>query len=143
MQAELREARTAELPAIYALRGRAFGRGSDPDGTRAAWFGRHDQEDPWRDAGANYVAVDDGQIVATLRVFARRLRFSATTLAVAGSFASGTPEQLGEWVPQCYGTPEDPQIGAFCVSEPDAGSDVSSLRTRARYEAGQYEFWVA
>ena len=27
-----------------------------------------------------------------------------TTLAVAGIFASGTPEQLGEWVPQCYGT---------------------------------------
>jgi len=30
---------------------------------------------------------------------------------------------------QCYGTPEDPKVGAFCVSEPDAGSDVSSLGT--------------
>src|SRR5204862_4154097 len=40
-----------------------------------------------------------------------------TTLAVAGIFASGTPEQLGEWVPQGYGTPEEPQVGAFCVSE--------------------------
>ena len=49
-----------------------------------------------------------------------------TTLAVAGIFASGTPEQLGEWVPQCYGTVDDPKVGAFCVSEPDAGSDVSS-----------------
>src|SRR5262249_3967443 len=56
-----------------------------------------------------------------------------TTLAVAGIFSAGTPEQLGEWVPQCYGTPEEPQVGSFCVSEPDAGSDVSSLRTRARY----------
>ena len=27
-----------------------------------------------------------------------------TTLAVAGIFAAGTPEQLGEWVPQCFGT---------------------------------------
>jgi len=64
-----------------------------------------------------------------------------TTLAVAGIFSAGTPDQLGEWVPQCYGTPEDPKLGAFCVSEPDAGSDVSALRTRARYDALADE-WV-
>src|SRR5918999_2440855 len=64
-----------------------------------------------------------------------------TTLAVAGIFAAGTPEQLGEWVPQCYGTQEDPKVGAFCVSEPDAGSDVSSLRTRAKYDEAKDE-WV-
>jgi acyl-CoA dehydrogenase len=64
-----------------------------------------------------------------------------TTLAVAAIFASGTPEQLGEWVPQCYGTPEDPKVGAFCVSEPDAGSDVSSLRTRAKYDEAKDE-WI-
>jgi acyl-CoA dehydrogenase len=64
-----------------------------------------------------------------------------TTLAVAGIFAAGTPEQLGEWLPQCYGTVDEPHVGAFCVSEPDAGSDVSALRTRARYEEGKDE-WV-
>ena len=64
-----------------------------------------------------------------------------TTLAVAGIFSAGTPEQLGEWVPQCYGTPEEPKVGAFCVSEPDAGSDVSSLRTRAKYDEAKDE-WV-
>ena len=64
-----------------------------------------------------------------------------TTLAVAGIFSAGTPEQLGEWVPQCYGTVDEPQVGAFCVSEPDAGSDVSSLRTRARYDEASDE-WV-
>jgi acyl-CoA dehydrogenase len=64
-----------------------------------------------------------------------------TTLAVAGIFSAGTPEQLGEWVPRCYGTPEEPQVGAFCVSEPDAGSDVSALRTRARYDEAKDE-WV-
>jgi len=64
-----------------------------------------------------------------------------TTLAVAGIFSAGTPEQLGEWVPQCYGTPEEPQVGAFCVSEPDAGSDVSALRTRAKYDEAKDE-WV-
>ena len=64
-----------------------------------------------------------------------------TSLAVAGIFANGTPEQMGEWIPQCFGTVDDPKVGAFCVSEPDAGSDVSSLRTRARYDEAKDE-WV-
>jgi alkylation response protein AidB-like acyl-CoA dehydrogenase len=52
-------------------------------------------------------------------------------LAAAGIASSGTPEQTLEWVPQCFGSPEDIKLGAYCVSEPDAGSDVSSLKTRA------------
>ena len=64
-----------------------------------------------------------------------------SSLAAAGIFAAGTPDQLAEWIPQCYGTAEDPKVGAFCVSEPDAGSDVSSLRTRARYDEAADE-WV-
>jgi acyl-CoA dehydrogenase len=64
-----------------------------------------------------------------------------SSLAVAGIVSSGTPEQIGEWVPQCFGTESEPQVAAFCVSEPDAGSDVSSLRTRARYDEAADE-WV-
>src|SRR6476620_1887320 len=64
-----------------------------------------------------------------------------TTLAVAGIFSAGTPEQLGEWVPQCFGTVDEPAVGAFCVSEPDAGSDVSSPRTTATYDEAKDE-WV-
>jgi acyl-CoA dehydrogenase len=64
-----------------------------------------------------------------------------TTLAVAGIFSAGTPDQLAEWVPQCYGTADDPQVGSFCVSEPNAGSDVSALRTRAKYDEPKDE-WV-
>lgn len=62
-------------------------------------------------------------------------------LAAAGIAGNGTPEQIMEWIPQCYGTPDKIQLGAFCVSEPDAGSDVSSLRTRAVYDEANDE-WV-
>ena len=69
------------------------------------------------------------------------LAIFGSTLAAAGIAANGTPEQQGEWLPQCYGTPDDIKLGAFCVSEPDAGSDVSSLRTRAVYDEAKDE-WV-
>jgi acyl-CoA dehydrogenase len=64
-----------------------------------------------------------------------------TSLAVAAIFGQGTGEQIGEWIPQCFGTPDEPAVAAFCVSEPDAGSDVSSLRTRAVYDEAKDE-WV-
>jgi acyl-CoA dehydrogenase len=64
-----------------------------------------------------------------------------TSLTVVSIFGSGTPEQAAEWIPQCYGTPDDPQVAAFCVSEPDAGSDVSALRTTAKYNEAKDE-WV-
>jgi acyl-CoA dehydrogenase len=63
-----------------------------------------------------------------------------TTLGVAAIVANGTPEQQMEWVPQCFGTPEDIKLAAFGVSEPDAGSDVSSLRTRAIYDEASDEW---
>ncbi|HEY5943327.1 MAG TPA: acyl-CoA dehydrogenase family protein [Solirubrobacterales bacterium] len=64
-----------------------------------------------------------------------------TTLAVAAIFGQGTPEQMGEWIPQCYGTADDVKLGAFCASEPDAGSDVSGIRTSAKYDEATDE-WV-
>jgi acyl-CoA dehydrogenase len=64
-----------------------------------------------------------------------------TSLAVAAIFGQGTPEQLGEWIPQCFGSAEDPKVAAFCASEPDAGSDVSAIRTTARYDEAKDE-WV-
>ena len=64
-----------------------------------------------------------------------------TTLGVAAIMANGTPAQQMEWIPQCFGTPDDIKLAAFGVSEPDAGSDVSSLRTRARYDEATDE-WV-
>src|SRR4029450_7030583 len=55
-----------------------------------------------------------------------------TMLAVAGIFSAGTPEQLGEWVPQCYGTPEEPAVGALCVAEPHARAGLFARPSRAR-----------
>lgn len=81
-----RQAEEGELAAVYALRERAFGRPS-------AWFAAHDRDDPWRAAGATYVAARDGRVVATVRVFARSLRFGSRTLAVAclGDVATEEP----------------------------------------------------
>src|SRR5919197_1564121 len=54
-----------------------------------------------------------------------------TGLPLVALMASGTPDQFLKWAPEMFGTPEDPKLGAFAVTEQDAGSDVSSLRTRA------------
>jgi alkylation response protein AidB-like acyl-CoA dehydrogenase len=69
------------------------------------------------------------------------LAIFGTTLGVAGLMGNGTPEQIAEWIPQCFGTPDDIKLAAFGVSEPDAGSDVSSLRSRAVYDEAKDE-WV-
>ncbi|MEV0560743.1 acyl-CoA dehydrogenase family protein [Dactylosporangium sp. NPDC050588] len=64
-----------------------------------------------------------------------------TSLAVAAIYASGTPDQMLEWVPQCFGDAADPKVAAFCTTEPEAGSDVGSMKTRARYDEATDE-WV-
>jgi acyl-CoA dehydrogenase len=64
-----------------------------------------------------------------------------TSLAVASIYGSGTPDQMVEWVPQCFGDPDDPKVAAFCTTEPEAGSDVSAMRTRARYDEATDE-WI-
>ena len=59
------------------------------------------------------------------------LAIFGTGLPLAALAGNGTPEQLIEFGPRMFGTPEDPKVAAFAVSEPQAGSDVRSLRTRA------------
>jgi alkylation response protein AidB-like acyl-CoA dehydrogenase len=69
------------------------------------------------------------------------LSLVGSTLAAVAVVANGTPEQVGEWCPQMFGGPGEVKLGAFCSSEPGAGSDVGSIRTRAVYDKASDE-WV-
>ena len=66
------------------------------------------------------------------------LTIFGTGLPLTALAAVGTSEQLFEWAPRMFGTPEDPKVAAFAVTEPQAGSDVRSLRTRARREGDEW-----
>ena len=83
--------------------------GSDPDGILACIYA---EELHWGCAGI-------------------ALAISGGSLAAAGIAASGTPEQIARWVPECFGTGDEIKLGAYAVTEPSAGSDVRSLRTTA------------
>jgi acyl-CoA dehydrogenase len=63
-----------------------------------------------------------------------------TGLAVAAIFGQGSAGQVGEWIPRCFGSVDDVRVAAFCASEPNAGSDVSGVRTSARFDevAGEW-----
>ncbi|WP_422737690.1 acyl-CoA dehydrogenase family protein [Micromonospora sp. WMMD729] len=69
------------------------------------------------------------------------LSIFGTSLAVAAIYGAGTPDQMVEWVPQCFGDVDSPAVAAFCTSEPEAGSDVGAMRTRAVYHEASDE-WV-
>ena len=67
------------------------------------------------------------------------LSIFGTGLPLATLAYSATPEQFLEWAPKMFGTPDDPKLGAFAVTESEAGSDVSALRTTARRDG---DSWV-
>jgi short/branched chain acyl-CoA dehydrogenase len=58
-----------------------------------------------------------------------------TSLGTQPVYLFGSEEQKREWMPRlCSGE----QLGAFGLSEPDAGSDAGNTRTRARLEDGEW-----
>jgi alkylation response protein AidB-like acyl-CoA dehydrogenase len=69
------------------------------------------------------------------------LSLVGSSLAAVSLVSNGTTEQIGEWAPQMFGSPGDVKLAAFCSSEPDAGSDVGAIRTRAVYDEAKDE-WV-
>jgi acyl-CoA dehydrogenase len=66
------------------------------------------------------------------------LQLSLPGLALAGMAANATNEQLYEWAPRCFGTPDDLRLAAYAISEPGAGSDVASLSTIATREGDDW-----
>jgi acyl-CoA dehydrogenase len=90
--------------------------GTDPDGQLSAIYA---EELHWGCAGI-------------------ALAISASSLAAAGLAASGTPEQIAQWVPQCFGTDDEIKLGAYAVTEAGAGSDVKSLRTTAELDGDEW-----
>ena len=69
------------------------------------------------------------------------LSLVGSTLAAVAVASNGTPEQVGEWLPEMFGSAAQVKLGAFCASEPEAGSDIGSIRTRAEYREASGE-WV-
>src|SRR5687767_15705774 len=90
--------------------------GSDPDGLFSCIYA---EELHWGCAGIA-LAIQGG------------------SLAAAGIASSGTPEQIGRWVPECFGTGDEIKLGAYAVTEPSAGSDVRSLRTTAEQDGDDW-----
>ena len=66
------------------------------------------------------------------------LAISGSGLAAAGIASSGTPEQIARWVPECFGVGEEIKLGAYAVTEPQAGSDVKSLKTTAKRDGDEW-----
>src|SRR3954466_8004295 len=66
------------------------------------------------------------------------LALSGSSLAAAGLASSGTPEQIARWVPECFGMGDEIKLGAYAVTEPQAGSDVKSLRTTAKRDGDEW-----
>ena len=66
------------------------------------------------------------------------LAITGSTLAAAGLASSGTPEQIARWIPECFGIGDEIKLGAYAVTEPQAGSDVKSLRTTAKRDGDEW-----
>jgi hypothetical protein len=63
------------------------------------------------------------------------LSISVHTLSCYPLAAYGTDEQQKRWLPDMIG---GEQLGAFCLSEPQAGSDAAALSTRAVRDGDDY-----
>ena len=75
---------------------------------------------------AEEIAMADGGVAACV---------GGNSLGLTPFLQAGSPELKRELLPKhCSG----PNLAAFCLTEPEAGSDVASIRTTARREGDEY-----
>ena len=66
------------------------------------------------------------------------ISISSSGLALAAVVAMGTDEQKKYWVPRCLSTETELRLGAFGLTEPEAGSDVRAISTTAVRDGDDY-----
>ena len=66
------------------------------------------------------------------------LAINSSGLAAAAIAATGSPEQRALWLPQIASDRNEVHLGAMCLTEPDAGSDVANIQTTAVRDGDEY-----
>ncbi len=89
----------------------------------------------WGGAGVGYV-----DYLQVLEILARRwltvaLGTSVHTLSCHALATAGTDAQRDRWLPDMLG---GELLGAYCLSEPQSGSDAAGLQTAARRDGDEY-----
>ena len=66
------------------------------------------------------------------------LAINSSGLAGAAIMATASPEQREEWMARISSDANEVHLGAMCLTEPDAGSDVSNIQTTATRDGDDY-----
>ncbi len=66
------------------------------------------------------------------------LAINSSGLAAAAISATGSPEQRQEWLARIASDANEVHLGAMCLTEPDAGSDVANIQTTAIRDGDEY-----
>ncbi len=66
------------------------------------------------------------------------LAINSSGLAAAAIASTGSAEQRNHWLPQIASDGNEVHLGAMCLTEPDAGSDVANVQTTAVRDGDEY-----
>ncbi|HSE47057.1 MAG TPA: acyl-CoA dehydrogenase family protein, partial [Gemmatimonadales bacterium] len=66
------------------------------------------------------------------------LAINSSGLAAAAIAATGSAEQRARWLPEIASDGNTVKLGAMCLTEPDAGSDVANIQTTATRDGDDY-----
>ncbi len=66
------------------------------------------------------------------------LAINSSGLAAAAIAATGSPEQRTKWLAEIASDADTVKLGAMCLTEPDAGSDVANIQTTAVRDGDDY-----